>query len=237
MQILKDLYQVGGDLNGLTWNGVDAGFEDGNSYVLQTPAGLFMFDCGNGDTLEQIFSTMKYWGLSPDDIKYCLLTHPHLDHAGAAHLLKERGVRLIAHKNTAEAVAEGDERCCGYLYHKTFTPCRIDQSVSDGEILELLGTTIQVLHLPGHTQGCTAYLFEHSGKKIVVSGDVIGTLNVGDFGWSGSIDFDKKSYLESLKRFAKIDTDLMLPGHGLIYFHQPRRRVEAVLNEALIQWR
>jgi len=29
----------------------------------------------------------------------------------------------------------------------------------------------------------------------------------------------------------------MLPGHGLIYFHQPRRRVEEALNEALKQWR
>ena len=43
--------------------------------------------------------------------------------------------------------------------------------------------------------------------------------------------------MESLKRFSKIDTDLMLPGHGLIYFHEPRRRVEQALNSALMQWR
>lgn len=65
---------------------------------------------------------MKYWDLDPDDIKYCLLTHPHLDHAGAAHLLKQRGVQLIAVKETAEAVLAGDERCAGYLYHKDFKP-------------------------------------------------------------------------------------------------------------------
>jgi hypothetical protein len=29
----------------------------------------------------------------------------------------------------------------------------------------------------------------------------------------------------------------MLPGHGLIYFHKPRRRVEEAFNQALIQWR
>jgi len=59
----------------------------------------------------------------------------------------------------------------------------------------------------------------------------------GYHGWSGSIDFDKSKYLESLKKFAKIDTDIMLPGHGLIYFHKPRRRVEEALNLALIEWR
>ena len=41
----------------------------------------------------------------------------------------------------------------------------------------------------------------------------------------------------SLRRFAKVDTDLMLPGHGMVYFHQPRRRVEEVLNAALMEWR
>ena len=75
------------------------------------------------------------------------------------------------------------------------------------------------------------------GKRIVVSGDVIGTLKVGDFGWSGSIDFNKPVYIESLRSFAKVDTDIMLPGHGMISFHQPRRRVEQVLNSALMQWR
>ena len=28
LQILKGLYQLGGDMNGLTWAGVDAGYED-----------------------------------------------------------------------------------------------------------------------------------------------------------------------------------------------------------------
>lgn len=237
MKILKNLYQVSGDLNGITWAGVDAGFDDGNSYVLKTEKGLIMFDCGCGDTMDQIFSNMEYWGLDANQIKYCFLTHPHLDHAGGAHLLKKRGVKLIAIGETADAVSKGDERCCGYLYHKTFQPCSVDQIVTDNEILELFSVQIEVMHFPGHSMGCTAYLFNHENKKIVVSGDVIGTLNVGDFGWDGSIDFNKQIYIESLRKFAKVDSDIMLPGHGLIYFHEPRRRVESVLNEALIQWR
>jgi glyoxylase-like metal-dependent hydrolase (beta-lactamase superfamily II) len=237
MQLRKKLYQVGGDLNGITWNGVDAGFDDANAYVLDTGRGLIMFDCGNGETLAEIFENMAYWGLDPGNIRYCLLTHPHWDHSGAAHLLQERGVHLIAHVNTAEAMAAGDERCCGYLYHKQYAPCRVDSMVKDGDRLDLCGLLVEVMHLPGHTMGCTAYWFEHDGKRIVVSGDVIGTLLCGYFGWDGSIDFHKPTYIESLKRFAQCDSDIMLSGHGLCYFHQPRRRVEEVLNEALIQWR
>ena len=32
---------------------------------------------------------------------------------------------------------------------------------------------------------------------------------------NASIDFDKKVYTESLRRFAQVDTDIMLAGHGL----------------------
>lgn len=237
MQVLKNLFQVGGDINGITFDLQDALWNDGNSYVLKTAEGLILFDCGCGDTLDQIFVNMQYWDLSPEDIRYCLLTHPHYDHAGGAFKLKERGVKLIAIGETADAVAAGDDRCCGFLYHKTFTPVKVDQVVKDGEKLNLLGVKIEVMHLPGHSMGCTAYLFEWTGKKLVISGDVIGTLLVGDFGWDGSIDFDKKIYLNSLQRFSKVDTDIMLPGHGMIYFHKPRWRVEQVLNAALMQWR
>src|SRR5690625_7338474 len=103
MQILKGLYQVGGDLNGITFDEPGALWNDGNSYVIDTGQGLVMIDCGCGDTLEQIFDNMRYWDLSPGEIKYCLLTHPHFDHAGGAHLLQARGVDLIAIAETADA--------------------------------------------------------------------------------------------------------------------------------------
>jgi len=237
MQILKDIFQVGGDLNGITFDVQGAMWNDGNSYVIRTSDGLIMVDCGCGDTMDQIFANMRYWGLSPDDIRYCILTHPHYDHAGGGHLLKERGVRFIASSGTADAVASGDERCAGYLYHKTFRAFTVDQVVSDDEVFEVLGISFRVLYLPGHSMGCTAFSFQWEGRHIVFSGDVIGTLGIGDFGWSGSFDFNKEAYLQSLIRFSKLDMDIMLPGHGLTYFHKPRRLVEYVLNQALMLWR
>ncbi|MBO9637683.1 MAG: MBL fold metallo-hydrolase [Siphonobacter aquaeclarae] len=237
MQLLRHIYQIGGDLNGVTFDQPDALWNDGNSYIVDTGEGLILFDCGCGDTFDQLLANMRYWGLNPDNIRYAILTHPHFDHAGGAYLFRQRGVRLLAIRETAEAVAAGDERCCGYLYHKTFTPVEVDQVLVDGEEICLAGLTITVMHLPGHSMGCTAFFFLWEGKRVVISGDVIGTLLSGDFGWSGSIDFNKTLYIDSLRRFARIDTDVMLPGHGMSYFHQPRRRVEDALNAALMQWR
>lgn len=237
MQIVNKIYQVGGSLTGLTWTTGEANYDDCNTYILDTNAGLIMFDCGIGATLNQIFDNMRHWKLNPDDIKACFLTHSHMDHAGAAYLLKARGVALYAHRLTAQSIASGDERCCGYLYHKPFTPCTVARALEDGDSVELCGYTINVLHLPGHTAGCTAYSLTHEGRQIVVSGDVIGTLLDGYFGWNGSIDFDKSSYMQSLIRFAKCDFDMMLPGHGMVYCHQPKYRIEQALNQALCQWR
>lgn len=237
MQILKNLFQIGGDLNGLTFDQPDALWNDGNSYAIRSPEGVILVDCGCGDTLPQILANLAYWDIKPKEIKFCLLTHPHFDHAGGAHLLQEMGVKILSLPQTAEAVAAGDERCCGYLYHKVFTPLTVNHILKDRETIQLLGLNITPLHLPGHSMGCTAYFMEWEGKKLVFSGDVIGTLLSGDFGWSGSIDFDKQKYISSLRKFAKIDTDIMLPGHGMIYFHQPRIRVESVLNTALMEWR
>ncbi|GAA5224756.1 MBL fold metallo-hydrolase [Membranihabitans marinus] len=237
MQILNNLFQVGGDLNGITFDAPDALWNDGNSYILSTPKGLIMFDCGCGDTMDQIFDNMRYWGLDPQDIVYCLFTHAHFDHAGGAHILKSRGVQLIGLPDTADAIANGDDRCCGYLYHKTFNPTTMDYIAEDGEVLRLLDIEIKTMHLPGHSMGCTAYFLEWEERRLVFSGDVIGTLLSGHFGWSGSIDFDKEKYILSLLKFSKIDTDIMLPGHGMIYFHRPRIRVEEALNAALMEWR
>ena len=237
MQILRNLYQVGGSLNGHTWTGTDANYEDCNTYALKTEQGILLFDCGNGETMEQIFDNLRYWGLEPGDIRACFLTHSHYDHANGGRFLKERGVAIYAHGKTAQAVEAGDERCCGYLYHKTFQPFSVDRCLEDGQTVDVLGVAFSVMHLPGHTAGCTAYVFRHEGKTVVVSGDIIGTLLDGYFGWNGSIDFDRPAYLASLQRFAKFDSDIMIPGHGMIYFHKPRRRVETAFNEALTQWR
>jgi glyoxylase-like metal-dependent hydrolase (beta-lactamase superfamily II) len=237
MQLLHNIYQVGGDLNGITFDQLGALWNDGNSYILRTDEGLIMIDCGCGDTLPQIFRNMEYWNLSPAEIKYCLLTHPHYDHAGGGHLLKKQGVQFIAIHETADAVSKGDDRCCGYLYHKLFHPFEVDRILDDNETFEVCGVEFSTMHLPGHSMGCTAFFLQWEGKRIVFSGDVIGTLLGGDFGWGGSIDFNKPKYMQSLARFSKEDTDVMLPGHGLTYYHRPRVRVEEALNSALMQWR
>lgn len=237
MQILKNLYQIGGSLNGLSWAGGYCNYEDGNTYLLKGDGGYILFDCGNGDTWPQLVQNMAYWDIRPEEIKACFLTHAHMDHTGAAHILEGMGVDIYAHKNTAEALALADERCADYLYHKPMTACKVSHVFEGDQSFNVCSIEIKIMHCPGHTQGCTAFLFELDGKQIVVSGDIIGTLMDGYFGWDGSFDFDRKAYLSSLQKFSKVDMDIMLSGHGLVYFGRPRTRVEDAYCVALCEWR
>ena len=237
MQLLHQIYQVGGDLLGLTTDVEGALWNDCNTYIVKTEQGLILFDTGCGDTIEQLYANIRYWGMCPEDIKYCFLTHAHFDHAGGGHLFKKKGVEFISGKETAEAVLAGDKRCCTYLYHKRFTPFEVDRIVTDGEKVSVLGLEVEVRLMPGHSMGCTVFSFTWGGKKVVISGDVIGTKLSGDFGWSGSIDFCRENYLNSLLKMADLEMDYILPGHGMVYFSGAKRRVEEVLNVALMEWR
>lgn len=237
MQLLHGIFQVGGDLVGLTVDEPGAIWNDCNSYVIRLDEGLLLFDAGCGDTMDQLFANIRYWGMDPADIRYAFLTHPHYDHAGGGYVLKDRGVHLVSGKETADAVHKGDNRCCGYLYHKVFNPFDVDTILDEGQKITVLGLEIEARLMPGHSMGCTIYSFVWEGKKVMISGDVIGTKLSGDFGWSGSIDFCRTKYLDSLKRMADLEIDYMLPGHGMVYFSGAKRRVEDVLNTALMEWR
>jgi glyoxylase-like metal-dependent hydrolase (beta-lactamase superfamily II) len=57
------------------------------SYLIDTPDGPALFDCGPASTLESLRSGLADHGLELTDIRHLLLSHIHLDHAGAAGAL------------------------------------------------------------------------------------------------------------------------------------------------------
>jgi glyoxylase-like metal-dependent hydrolase (beta-lactamase superfamily II) len=237
MQLLPHLYQISGTVSGLSGSQAGDVFDESNVYCLDAGSELILIDSGSGDHWDQMMQNMKMWGLDPKKITTCLFTHAHYDHAGSAHRLREMGVTLYAHSETVAAIESGDHRCAGFLYHKEFVPTKIDHTVVDGDTIRVGDVTFEAIHLPGHTAGCTAYRVVWEGKTVLFSGDVIGTLGYGHFGWDGSYDFDKEIYLKSLIKMSKLSFDIMLGGHGVGSFVNPIHRVQVSLNEALIAWR
>jgi glyoxylase-like metal-dependent hydrolase (beta-lactamase superfamily II) len=57
------------------------------SYLLETPGGLALFDCAPSTCLEQLQAGLAERGVQLTDVDHLLVSHIHLDHAGAAGAL------------------------------------------------------------------------------------------------------------------------------------------------------
>ena len=67
------------------------------SYLIRGPAGNVLIESGPGSTLAGMHAALARHGLQPADIGDILLTHIHLDHAGAAGWWAEQGARIHVH--------------------------------------------------------------------------------------------------------------------------------------------
>lgn len=139
-----------------------------------------------------------------------LLTHGHFDHImGAPEVAEHFGIPVYAHKLEQEVLTSTQLNACAMI-GKQFV-MSADRLVSDGEVLNLAGTRIKVLHTPGHTQGGVSYFIEE--LNILVCGDTLFEGSVGRTDLpTGSMGTLVRSIREKL--FVLDDEVTALPGHG-----------------------
>jgi len=163
------------------------------------------------DTGEDATLLKRIKALSPvPDIQLILLTHTHLDHAGALTLLQaEWDVPTIMPRLDRPLFETLPMQGTMFgMPHLNRPLGRIDREIDDGDTVQLGETTLRFLSTPGHTpgQGCF-YDDQH--------------IFVGDTLFSGSIgrtDFpmsDPTQMVESLRRLTRLPGHLVVhSGHG-----------------------
>ena len=67
------------------------------SYLLETEEGPALFDCGPTSTIPHLKAGLANRGLDLTDVRHLLLSHIHLDHAGAAGVLVRQNPWLQVH--------------------------------------------------------------------------------------------------------------------------------------------
>lgn len=136
-----------------------------------------------------------------------LLTHAHVDHAGAAGTFAGE---LPIYLHPDDAVAFDDPVAWGGPSASSLEPAKDVRAIADGEILQVAGFGVEVLHTPGHTPGHCCFRIDDD--VLVFSGDLVfaGTIGRSDFANS-----DPRAMRESLLRFLRLPDELRtLPGHG-----------------------
>ena len=172
----------------------------------QDPDGCYVVDCGmQPDPLIQLIQDR---GLTPRGL---LLTHCHYDHIGGIDQLYEAFGVLPTRVHALEAEWNRDPML--NLSGMSGFPCVApapDLRFGEGDVLDLLGSSWEVLHLPGHSPGSVG-LLDRAG----------GTLIAGDTLFAGSIgrvDFptsDPEQMKQTLQRLLELPDEIQVhPGHG-----------------------
>ena len=151
------------------------------SYLIPHAQGAILVESGPGSTLPVLEQELAYHGYSFTDITDVLLTHIHLDHAGAAGWLAGQGAHIHVHEVGAphmlnpEKLINSATRIYGDRMDELwgeFLPVpeeKLNILEGDGEII-INGLKFQYLDTPGHAFHHMAYIFEET----CFSGDVGG---------------------------------------------------------------
>ncbi len=141
------------------------------------------------------------------DIKYILLTHGHFDHICGVKAVKElTGAQVVISKEDEPMLSSSKESLaafCGACHNNTSA----DIIVSDGDVLTLGNTIINVISTPGHTKGGLCYICDGN----IFSGDTLFFCSCGRTDFPGG---SEQEILNSLKKISQLDGNLnVYPGH------------------------
>jgi glyoxylase-like metal-dependent hydrolase (beta-lactamase superfamily II) len=151
------------------------------AFLLRTDDGWALVDCGPASTAHQLEHELRLRGRSVGDLRHLLLTHIHLDHAGAAGVLVRRNPELRVHVSEIGAPHLVDpgrlERSARRLYGEAFDTLWGELAPVPEENVDVLGARVlelDVFPAPGHAshQVCfvapdgTAYPGDATGVRI-----------------------------------------------------------------------
>jgi glyoxylase-like metal-dependent hydrolase (beta-lactamase superfamily II) len=145
------------------------------SYLLETNDGLALFDCGPSTCVPRLKAALLERGVELGDVRHLLLSHIHLDHAGAAGVLVRKHPQLQVHVSEIGAPHLADpsrlETSARRLYGDTFDTLWGELAPVPQENIRIVAARVIGLDCfptQGHASHHVSYL------------DTAGTLYAGD---------------------------------------------------------
>ena len=193
------------------------------SYLVSGSGGPVMIETGPGSTLDTLKARLDEHGLSVEDIKHVLVSHIHLDHAGAAGWWAQQGAQIYVHHVGAPHLINPSKllSSAGRIYGDRMdslwgevlpAPAEKVTAVSDGDVLELEGLKLKAIDTPGHAYHHHAYQVE----DVVFTGDAAGIHIPGP----SFVDlpapppeFNLSLWLETIEKLRGLSVEAIYPTH------------------------
>jgi glyoxylase-like metal-dependent hydrolase (beta-lactamase superfamily II) len=148
------------------------------SYLLETEDGTALQDCGPTTCVPELKARLAERGLELTDARHLLLSHIHLDHAGAAGVLVREHPGLQVHVSEIGAPHLVDpsrlERSARRLYGDDFDRLWGELAPVPGENIHVVGDEtlgLATFPSPGHASHHVCYL---DGEGTLYAGDAAG---------------------------------------------------------------
>jgi glyoxylase-like metal-dependent hydrolase (beta-lactamase superfamily II) len=200
-----------------------------NVYLIDGGGEWALIDVGYLDTMNEILELIRKMDFSLSACKLLIATHADADHIqGIGRAREVLKTRIAAHPKAVEPIETGD----GILTFATIKAqgidipmprCKVDVKLNEGDVVAVGDVKLHVWHTPGHTEGQLSFKM----GELLFSGD-----NIYKDSCVGVIDAHHgshiPSFIESLKRIQKDDSQYLLPSHGPVF-----RRDNAILQRAI----
>jgi glyoxylase-like metal-dependent hydrolase (beta-lactamase superfamily II) len=215
--------------------------------ILRGADGVALIDPGPSTTIETLARSLQHKGIALGDIRQLLLTHIHLDHAGAAGTLVRDypSIEVVVHERGAPHMADPEKLLASAtrLYGEAdmqrlwgeFLPVPSGnlRPLKGGETIVAAGREIEIAYTPGHASHHVTY-FDRASRVAFV-GDTAG-IRRGPATYvmppTPPPDIDLEAWRESESKILAWDPDTLFlthfgPFHGArLQFQQLRENIE-----------
>jgi ribonuclease/clavin/mitogillin len=188
---------------------VNVGYRSTNFWVVSAGRHRLLVDLGWPGKAAALFVNLERMGVPLSEIRYGLATHYHIDHAGAAQDLKNKGVPLLVMQEQVDAIPlmkQFIKPADNYTEIKTHDNVVIPTGESR-EFLKRVGIEGEILHTPGHSDDSVTLVLD------------IGCAFTGDLTMESMVATEDPAVVArswQLLRDRRVST--IYPGHGAPYY-------------------